>query len=834
MFQLNGKNCIEPGILKLSLQEPGFSIWWEKYSPNYFRHQCGVDPGEGYLLVKGADVPSDTFSVPLTIGPITIPKVVVLRSVELEAASNAVSASASGTRLVKVADIRHYLKRTQVKKNYNVIRYFDVSGNEVFDQSTMKDLGGDSYTNWTWETLINDLWDNSLLGLETLNLDDATFPELFPHNYYFETWSHRDALAQVLLDLGFTLEPGTGSTWRIVPINTDSTYLSTVNGFKTKLIQSNNITDGLGEQLPAKLIFHFLFPEESPAGKENRSYRYEHTVSAQHSYQSILSNSHDSIISPLQAAFDFTNPTEPINKIDLDLFASTVANSLIKMLYTDDGHDKTFGGFLNTFPSADIGRVTWKDTGSNVTGNGTGATTRLEHCFPVAKPPKIQRPSVPIQKVSGNPSSNVTPEMSTFQLVNLKLISGIKPEEPLTVNNTYGRSIASSARVDSEYSYEDREWNTPEIGSGSGGSDPAIALIRFELAQDKTLDDATANAFAISLTNIPLYSIVLLDREHRRFVGFAERTDPQFGYQHGARGWAQFTQAGIYDIVTMESSARWISGETYGDISPDAVSFQGKVFEYWGAFPNSRAPVMEQIEETSETFSNVIRVYDDNNLITSSISKGSKYQAVYDEGRNRYILTAISTEENAPIEKFALLIADIPKANYIFDDLDSYCEHGYADQAAIVFEKQREDPGNDESPHQLQAVAKYPVVNCFWPEIIKAGTTNNEDKPVIARGYLTEWDFGDDITQTVFVITNLVYPLTIISGTSVAAVTGSGDITVTSINLLWGRNPIVDGSPASIASANPEGWEGPAGALVYAMQIVDGTWLTLYLTCPSA
>lgn len=843
MFQLNGKLCIDPAILKLSLREAGFNIWWEKYSPNYFRHQCGVDPGEGYLLLKGSDVPTSSVTVPLTIGSVTIPKVVVLKSVELEATGS--SPSANNTRLVQVADIRHYLKRTQVKKSYNVVRYYSSEGQASFDESTMKSLGGDSYTNWTWETMLNDLWEDSLLKDETLNLDDAEFPELFPVNYRFSTglWTHRDAFALILLDLGFTLEPSTGSTWRVVPINSDSAFLSTANGFSNKLIHSNNFSPGHGTKLPNKILFHFLYPEESPVGKERTSFVYEHTVAPSHSYQSVLTDGIDAFVSTIEAVFDFTNPLVPINKMDLDLFASTIANRIIKLCYTENGHDQTFSGALATYPSADIGRVTWKDTGSNVTSNGTGLTTRMEHCFPVGKPPKQNRPTIPLQKVYGNPEENVTAEMSTFSLINLKLISGVKPQEPLTVNNTYGRAFSTTARVDAEYSYEDKEWNTPESGSGGGGGS-SNALIRFELIDDKTIGQSTVQAVALSLANDFLYPITLLDRFTQAHVGFAPRLDPQFGPEHGYRGWAQYLNSTIdeetelvtsfYDIIKMDGPARWISGETFNEVEADAVSFLAKVFDYWGAAPNNRAPAtfLTEGSTSQEEGEAVLRVHDHYNLIKGTIAPKTKFQAVYDEVRNLYILVIISGNEANPIERFGMLITDIPKATWVYDGLDSYCEHGYADQAVIVCDKKRMDSDDEDSPHQFQAVERYPVINAFWPEIIKAGTTNNEEKPVIARGYLTEWNLGDEITQTVYVITNLVYPLTIISGTSASAVTGSGNIEVSSINLLWGRNPQVDGSPSTISVANTEGWEGPAGAKVWAMQIKDGTWMALYVTCP--
>lgn len=821
MIFLNGKACIEPAIAKLSLSDAGFILWWEKYSPNYFRHQCGVDPGEGYLLLKGSDVPTSTFSVALSFGSVTIPKVAVVRSVELEASSEV--ASSNGTRLVQVQDIRCYLKQTQVKKNYNSVLYTDVSGSFVFDESTMKDLGGGSYTNWTWETLIQDLWDNSLLESETLNLEDATFPELFPTNYYFESWSHRDALAQVLLDLGFTLEPSTSGTWRIVPLNTDTVIFNLINSQAHLMIQSNNIIDGHAGQIPAKLIFHFLFPEESPSGKENRTYQYEHTVTTAHSYQSILSNSHDSIICPIQAIFDFTNPTEPINKIDLDAFAATVAPRLVKLLYTDDGPDVTFGGFRNTFPSADIGRVTWKDTGSNVSGNGTGAITRVEHFSPVAKPPKLSRSTIPLQKVVGTPQSNVTAEMSTFNLVNLKLISGVKPQEPLEVNNTYGQTYTSLERVESEYCYEDREWNVPQKGTSSDPA-PSVALIRFELTEDKTLADSTVSAVSISLANAVLAPITLLDRVDRAHVGFAPRLDPQFGTQVGYRGWAQYVQANTYDIIKMDGPARHITGVTTADVEPDAESFLGTVTNYWGAAPDNRAPAMTESEgATGEDPTNVIRIYDYQNLIVGTIPPDTEYRALYDEVRNVYVLAAIALPSQA--EHYALLVADIPKCTWSLTE----CDHGYASAAAKLFTKQL-----DAGVHKLKFEGTtYPVINPIWPEIIKAGTTTDADKPVVAIGYLDKWNLGDDTVEEVFVLKNVIYPISIIKGTSTGVVSGTGPITIGTISLLWGRDPRVDSLPTTISVANPEGWEGPSSSIVYAMQVVDGTWLALYVTCPT-
>lgn len=673
MFFLNGKQCIEPAILKLSLGEAGSFCWWDKYSANHFRHQCGVDPGEGYLLLNGADIPYNTYSVPLVIGNITIPKVVVVRSIEVtpkeEVASN------NTTKLVKVADIRCYLKKTLVKKDYNVIKYFDSNGSAIFDQTTMKHEGGSSYVNWTWETLINDLWDSSLLSSETLNLDDAEFPEELPNNYYFDDWTHRDALGQVLLDLGFTLEPNTDGTWRVAPVNSDSTLWFLLNGNAHRIIDANNFTPGPGAKIPAKLIFHFLYPEESPGNKENRTYTYEHTVAPGHGYQVVLSGSSYPIICPIAAEYDFTDPANPVNKMDLDLWASTVANRLIKLLFTEDGPDVTLGGIVTAFfPSADMGRVTWKNTGSNVTGNGTGAITRVEHFFPLPTLPKLERPTVPLQKVAGYPVSNVTPENSTFQIQSLELISGVRPQEPLTVNNTYGRSFSTTTRVEAEYCYETREWNTPE--SGSGTPTPAQALIRFELIEDKSVDSFAVDAFHINPNNAAVLSeIVVVDPVDQRFMGYGLRIDPQFGSQVGFRGWAQFAYStteevdeeevttNFYHIIAMEGPARWIEGVFPKQVEPTDLFHIGEVYKYWGAAPNNRAPATYVYDLGDDTFVNVIDIYDNLGLITTVLPEGTKYQALFDDQLNAYILQSIKITVHTVV-----ITASIPAATW--DDVN--------------------------------------------------------------------------------------------------------------------------------------------------------------------
>lgn len=207
-----------------------------------------------------------------------------------------------------------------------------------------------------------------------------------------------------------------------------------------------------------------------------------------------------------------------------------------------------------------------------------------------------------------------------------------------------------------------------------------------------------------------------------------------------------------------------------------------------------------------------------------------------------------SSSSTAVAELFGLLILDVPGAEYTYSAIRSYCTHGSVDEGVIPFVKTVDAYGasqfqaellNEDSSEEEQK--KMFVVNPWWPEVIKAGTTFNEGKPVVVRGYVDpEWKTDLGGTSTIdtieaFIITNVCYPLTIIQGLTTSAVTiGSPDFEIDNISLLWGREPRDNpGSPSETIEVTNRALASDNNAGCIAMQVVDGSWLVLDLECPA-
>lgn len=184
-------------------------------------------------------------------------------------------------------------------------------------------------------------------------------------------------------------------------------------------------------------------------------------------------------------------------------------------------------------------------------------------------------------------------------------------------------------------------------------------------------------------------------------------------------------------------------------------------------------------------------------------------------------------------EQYALLIADIPAATINYDATQSTIDYGFAENAVIPMEKIVDAVNGDTIEAEMDGESQLimDAVNPHWITITKAGTTTNENKPVIVRGYKDTWniDTGDAVEELeVFVLTEQYYPVTIMSGQAQGAVS-STSFTADNLTLLWGRHPDV----TELTVANPESWEADDNAYCLIMQLTDGTWQVIDLDCPA-
>lgn len=204
-------------------------------------------------------------------------------------------------------------------------------------------------------------------------------------------------------------------------------------------------------------------------------------------------------------------------------------------------------------------------------------------------------------------------------------------------------------------------------------TEPENKLIRFELSEDKLYNSSTGNAWMLNEDDDiikddddePLL-VRLIDRANPRYQGYGPDLDPRFEDQPGYRGWGwkvgegftegtgedEVTYFGQYVILSMEGTARWVEGLLAEPLEPGAtfarLDFTSvDTSTWWGNAPNGRPPKTYLYNfgggETGlpDDIRPVLNVYA--TLVTTSkrIQAGLGVRAVYDERRNKYVITNV-------------------------------------------------------------------------------------------------------------------------------------------------------------------------------------------------
>lgn len=126
---------------------------------------------------------------------------------------------------------------------------------------------------------------------------------------------------------------------------------------------------------------------------------------------------------------------------------------------------------------------------------------------------------------------------------------------------------------------------------------------------------------------------------------------------------------------------------------------------------------------------------------------------------------------------------------------------------------------------ETEEVKKLDAVNISWPTDIYATTSRLMLVEGYVRSYLVDGPEGEE-RKLYFAVTAPLNPLTMVRGTTTAAVTGAA-WTMQNVVTLWGRP--VSGTIGPVA--NPSAWTSDAGAYALAMQLPDGSWRGLDLQC---
>lgn len=215
---------------------------------------------------------------------------------------------------------------------------------------------------------------------------------------------------------------------------------------------------------------------------------------------------------------------------------------------------------------------------------------------------------------------------------------------------------------------------------------------------------------------------------------------------------------------------------------------------------------------------------------------GKGYSQVPKARRRRFRANATDSPTG---ETFGILIADVDGITVTYSATRSQVTPGFAESAVIPLVKATLTGTGDTKGNALfkaeldddDAQVVLSAVNPIWPTTLFAGITDEEDTPVIVRGYIDpEWSRSDGEggaeDTTVFVITNPIFPVTIIKGLTQGAVAG-GSATVDNLVTLWGRDPGV----SSLTAINPNSWDSDDNDYALVMQKSDGTYQLIDLDC---
>jgi hypothetical protein len=128
----------------------------------------------------------------------------------------------------------------------------------------------------------------------------------------------------------------------------------------------------------------------------------------------------------------------------------------------------------------------------------------------------------------------------------------------------------------------------------------------------------------------------------------------------------------------------------------------------------------------------------------------------------------------------------------------------------------------------------YDAINvCFEKQVIADDGGPNKRGPVRVEGFLREYaelesPGGNLLRETVFVITDILYPVSIIKGRTTTAVAAGQSFAITDIELRWGRHPGL--TTVSVQNPAPN-WSSPPNGYCLAMQQHNGTWIAIDLEC---
>lgn len=384
----NSLRAVLPDSLARSLERAGRSSAYIEGRANSFHLPIGALPGRGYVLLSGSDALSLTNSTPCQLifrtfdssdaqynRTVTLSKLFIVSTRSLTGGITPVNQEVVE---VELTDIRYILSRTALIAGYNVRTPANEPSLKPYTEGyTNPYYKGD---NWTWTTMLQDIWTNAPAIAGALDLSLASFPAQNPENFEFYGVSVLEALEKIANATGNFLVVNLDGQVRLISGNAvlNAAMLSSALPYIVVNSKTLSIPEGLFNTAPEKIVV--IFPSRNNAfqlgnpGEPtwvdfNRTHP-AYAVEVPTGDPNAIAGTKHIVHGAMAAVYDSSGAL--LNAAELDAYANVVAGAWKNRFKKPQSLDNVYSGAWPFIPSPEFDAISWYDTGH-------GLLTRLKY-----------------------------------------------------------------------------------------------------------------------------------------------------------------------------------------------------------------------------------------------------------------------------------------------------------------------------------------------------------------------------------------------------------------------------------------------------------------------
>ena len=346
---------------------------------NSFTHPRGFDPGRGYLLMlrrdaEGLDLTITTHQLKFiqaggpSASTVSFTKLLIT---SIEEITGGESSDLNALCLVELADLRILGPMTSINKSYNVL---------LPDESDYYSATKNSSSDWTYLTLVQDIWTFMPSAFGSLGVTNADFPASpeLPENYIFHGMSAWDALRRVCQDTNHILTLTRSGGFAVeAAFNSLGNFASDRESASQYILYGSHSLDAPTTRIPNKV--RVFFPWQRAVIKTNtdqslntfKSHWVDGPLYSVDVNTSTMDSSITTITGTIHPIYDSlaalgTTGGTPSNSSDLSTRATTLATEFINSRVQDKYESYRYSGPRSFSPDSDLACVCYRDFGDGI------------------------------------------------------------------------------------------------------------------------------------------------------------------------------------------------------------------------------------------------------------------------------------------------------------------------------------------------------------------------------------------------------------------------------------------------------------------------------------